>query len=267
MATTAAFSQTDDMTPFYDRDDITIYCGDCLEILPLLAPPFDAIIADLPYGQTANGWDKIIPIGPLWLEYKRLIKKNGAVILFGRQPFTSMLIMSNLEWFKYEWINKKSTATGQLNVNIQPMTAHDNIVVFGEGRITYNKQLAKKPLDLIRNPTRAGPSTNYGSQREYGRTIPLDQTVPTTVLEFNKEFGLHPTQKPLNLMRYLIRTYTNPGELILDNTMGSGTTLEAAQNEGRRAVGIEISEEYCKKARGRLKQQSIFSVVNGRDRT
>lgn len=252
------------MKPYYQRNGITIYCGDCLEVMPGLVEPVDAIIADLPYGTTSCEWDSVISLEQLWDEYKRLIKQNGAIVLTGCEPFTSVLVMSNINWFKYDWIWKKSHATGQLNLNIQPMREHEHVLVFGQGRTTYNLQLTQKPLDKIRAPTRMGLSDCYGSQREYNRTIPVEMRAPTSVLEINSvnhgERGLHPTQKPIALMSHLVRTYTNPGELILDNTMGSGTTLVAAQNEGRQAVGIELSEEYCKIAVERLRQPSLFTL-------
>ena len=223
--------------------------GDCLEVMPTLeSGSVDAIICDLPYGTTNCSWDSVIPFEPLWVQYKRLIKPRGAIVLFGSQPFTSALIMSNIDWFKYEWIWKKTHATGQLNLNVRPMTEHENICVFASGKTTYNLQMTKKPKDKIRAPTRMGMSDCYGAQREYDRTVPIDMRSPTTVLQFGSvnhgERGYHPTQKPVDLLAYLIRTYTNEGETILDNTMGSGSTIVAAIQEGRNAIGIERDADY-----------------------
>ena len=223
--------------------------GDCLEVMPTLADKsIDSIICDLPYGTTNCSWDSVIPFEPLWAQYKRIIKPRGAIVLFGSQPFTSALVMSNIEWFKYEWIWKKTHATGQLNLNVRPMTEHENICVFASGKTTYNLQMTKKPKDKIRAPTRMGMSDCYGAQREYDRTVPIDMRSPTTVLQFGSvnhgERGYHPTQKPVDLLAYLIRTYTNEGETILDNTTGSGSTIVAAIQEGRNAIGIERDADY-----------------------
>lgn len=256
------------MIPFYERDGITIYCGETIATMTELDRPFDAIIADLPYGTTACSWDVVIPFKPLWEQYKRLTR--GAVVLFGSQPFTSVLVMSCPEWFKWETVWHKSHASGHLNCKVMPLREHENLLVFGKGRVTYNPQMTDKLPENIRPWSRgrdnAGDGSNpYGKfNRVAERTIDLDQSYPRSVLKMNTvnhgEKGLHPTQKPLALLAYLIRTYTNPGEIILDNTMGSGTTLVAAQREGRRAVGIEISEEYCKIAVERLKQPTFWSL-------
>lgn len=253
------------ITPFYDRNGITIYCGDCLELMPQLDLVFDAIICDLPYGTTACSWDTIIPFEPLWGNYKRLVKKDGAVVLFGSQPFTSKLVMSNLEWFKCEWVWEKDKATNHLNSWRLPMKQHENILIFCSGSSLYNPQISKKPAYNIkpnsnRKQVNSDGSHTYGAFGKAKRTLKMDEQMPRSVIKVNVDRGYHPTQKPVDLMAYLIRTYTNSGDLILDNCIGSGTTLVAAQNEGRRAVGIEISEEYCRVAVDRLRQPSFFSV-------
>jgi len=251
--------------PYYDRGGITIYCGDCLEIMSLLELLFDAIICDLPYGITACAWDTIIPFEPLWENYKRLVKKDGAVVLFGSQPFTSKLVVSNLEWFKVEWIWEKDKATNHLNSWRLPMKQHENILIFCSGSFLYNPQISKKPAYNIRpNSNRkqvnGDGSHTYGAFGKSKRTLKMDEQMPRSVIKVNVDKGYHPTQKPLTLLQYLIRTYTNPNDLVLDNCAGSGTTLLAAQNEGRRAVGIEISEEYCRVAVDRLRQPGFFSI-------
>lgn len=208
------------------------------------------------FGTTACHWDTVIPFAPLWAQYKRLIKPRGAIVLFGSQPFTSALIMSNAEWFKYEWVWKKTHATGQLNLHVRPMTEHENICIFSSGKTIYNLQLTKKPKDKIRAPTRMGLSDCYGAQREYDRTIPVDLRSPTTVLEFGSvnhgERGFHPTQKPVALLAYLIRTYTNPGDTVLDNCMGSGSTGVACIQERRNFIGIEMDAGYFAIAQERI---------------
>lgn len=247
------------ITPYYNRNGITIYCGDCLEIMPLLEPPFDAIICDLPYGTTACAWDTTIPFEPLWENYKRLKKKNSAVILFGKQPFTTLLAVSNMKQFRYEWIWEKSNGGEFLNANRKPLPRHENILVFYKSLPTYSPQMADgKPYACTSGGGGAAITSDL-SLRGW-RTINTGKRYPTSVLKFSNDTGLHPTQKPVDLMAYLILTYTNPGNLILDNCIGSGTTLVAAQNEGRRAVGIEISEEYCEIAVDRLRQPNFFSI-------
>jgi site-specific DNA-methyltransferase (adenine-specific) len=227
---------------------------------------FDAIICDLPYGTTACSWDTIIPFEPLWENYKRLVKANGAVVLFGSQPFTSKLVMSNLEWFKYEWVWEKNISRGYNGVSIRPLTLHENILVFSRGNISpgnkgnirYNPQ-GLKEYNKKNSRSKRGQTT--GERLNLTNSYLQRYTnYPKSILKFDVAVGLHPTQKPVALLAYLIRTYTNPGEIILDNTMGSGTTLLAAQNEGRQAIGIEISEEYCKIAVDRLRQPSFFSI-------
>lgn len=258
------------MTLYYERDGITIYCGDCLEVMPHLTPPVDAIIADLPYGTTACAWDSVIPFEPLWANYKRLIKRAGAVVLFGSQPFTSDLIMSNRAWFKYEWIwNKRNGGNFQL-ANCQPLKVHENICIFYKDLPAYNPIFT--PADLSNNHKR-GKEKNLNikhvSSKELRYSFTRDETkrYPISILDYdglgnecNANSRLHGSQKPVALMSYLIRTYTNPGELILDNTAGSGTTGVAAQNEGRRCIMIEQDEDYCAIAVDRLRQPSFFSL-------
>jgi site-specific DNA-methyltransferase (adenine-specific) len=254
------------LTPYYDRDGITIYCGDCLDVMPKLEPEFDAIIADLPYGTTACSWDSVIPLDVLWVEYKRLIKTRGAVVLTGSQPFTSKLVMSNLEWFKYEWVWNKVNVTGFLDVKKRPMKKHENVMVFCQGQSTYHPQMsgkATKPFGKMRSGTNKYQIYSGKCGSKFSQGVGYPQSIikfqrPTNMS--GEDYGLHPTQKPVALMSYLIRTYTNPGEIVLDNTMGSGTTLVAAQQEGRWAIGIELSEDYCQIAVERLRQRSLFAV-------
>jgi site-specific DNA-methyltransferase (adenine-specific) len=251
------------MTPYYNSDGITIYCGDCLQVMPELEPEFDAIIADLPYGTTACSWDSVIPLDALWVEYKRLIKRRGAVVLTGSQPFTSKLVMSNLEWFRYEWIWDKRKVTRFLDANRRPLNHIESVLVFGEKLPVYNPQMVNgKPHKRGRKPheTKTGVYGDYKNMISHGNTKYYPKQLITISAVPNGQ--QHPTQKPVDLMAYLIRTYTNPGEIILDNTMGSGTTLVAAQQEGRRAVGIEMDEDYCKIAVERLRQRSLMQVAN-----
>lgn len=249
------------MTPYYNHAGIEIYHGDCLDVLPTLPPQsVDAVIADPPYGTTACKWDSVIPFEPMWAELKRIIKPRGAIVLFGSQPFTSALVMSNPAWFRYEWVWRKSSATGHLNATKIPMKVHDTILVFGDSLPAYHPQLR---ADRVLGGNKKAASDCYGSYNDTAvRTIPIQQGYPQTVVDFNtpfhdREAGLHPTQKPVALLEYLIRTYTNEGDTVLDFTMGSGTTLRAAKNLGRNAIGIEIEERYCEIAARRLSQEVL----------
>jgi site-specific DNA-methyltransferase (adenine-specific) len=227
--------------------------GDCLEWMDVIpAGSVDAIIADLPYQTTSCAWDVMIPFAPLWAHFKRVLKERGAVVLFGGQPFTSALVMSNPGWFRVEWIWKKPMGTNYLNANRDPMKAHENILVFCDGYPTYNPQkiegkgyraIRGAVGDFIRDKSVGGWVTSNDGER-----------YPLTVQEFNQVFQpVHPTQKPLPLLEYLVKTYTNPGDTVLDCTMGSGTTGAACGRLGRRFIGIEKDEAYFEIAVNRIK--------------
>ena len=217
----------------------------------------DMLLVDLPYGTTQNKWDSVIPLEPLWKEYNRICKPSAAMVFTGQQPFTSVLVASNINNFKYEWIWRKSQAVGHLNAKIMPMRAHENILVFGRTKITYNPQMMEKDPKNIRPVGRRAPSDNYGKYNEFAeRSIPLNIRYPQSVETFNNpnrgEAGFHPTQKPVSLFEYLIKTYSNEGDTVLDNTAGSGTTAVAAINTNRRWICIEKDETYFNAAIGRL---------------
>jgi len=214
------------------------------------------ILADLPYGTTACKWDTVIPFKPLWAEYKRLIKPRGAVVLFGSQPFTSALVMSNMEWFKYEWVWEKNLKVGHLNARVRPMVGHESILVFGESFGTYNPQCRKRTTEVKAGNKRNGTSRTYGKEREWYLDRQSNWIMPDTVLKFkavhSSQGRVHPTQKPVALLEYLIRTYTNEGEVVLDNVMGSGSTGVACVNTGRGFVGIEMDAGYFEIAKARI---------------
>jgi len=222
--------------------------GDCLEVMPSIPDKsIDMILCDLPYGTTACKWDTIIPFEPLWKEYKRLIKDNGAIILTASQPFTSALIFSNIDWFKYElvWNKKHGKAPGV--AKYRPMPAHENVLVFGKSKTTYNPQMGEgKPYTDIR-------SSNKRKQNEhkfgYGKGLAIENKgtrYPISVIDIlcAPFEGQHPTQKPVALFEYLIKTYTNEGETVLDNCAGSGTTAIACINTNRNYILIEKEQEY-----------------------
>lgn len=246
--------------------------GDCIDRMKEIeSGTVDMILCDLPYGTTCCSWDIVIPFESLWAEYERVIKENGAIVLFGAHPFTAVLACSNLKLFRYEWIYEKTNATGFLNAKKQPLRAHENALVFYKSQPTYNPQ---KTQGHERQKSRR---KTVGSEC-YGKTLKLtdyDSTerYPRSIQIFSsdkKKSNFHPTQKPVALCEYLILTYTNVGETVLDNTMGSGTTGVACVNTGRGFIGIEKEEKYFKVALERianaekvrdedLKQQDLFS--------
>jgi site-specific DNA-methyltransferase (adenine-specific) len=231
-----------------------LYEGDCLEIMPTLPDKsIDMILCDLPYGTTACKWDTIIPFEPLWKQYKRLIKDNGAIVLTASQPFTSALVMSNPGWFKYEWIWEKDKGANFASCKKTPMKTHENVLVFGGGQ--YFPQMKERPIENIRqNKPRINKSSQTGTvwlcEKSKG-SLPIKY--PESVLKVNacREY-LHPTQKPVALFEYLIRTYTNEGDTVLDNCAGSGTTGIACLNTGRKYILIEKDAAYCEIIRRRI---------------
>lgn len=232
----------------------TFVNADCFDVFPFIEDKsIDAIICDLPYGTTANKWDSVLDLNKLWAEYERIITDNGAIILTATQPFTTQLISSNLKLFKYEIIWVKSRPNGHLEAKNKPMRKHENILIFSKGasangcknRITYNPQGLVKVERYNRNST---DTDNYGSRksRPVGLVTKQEYTnYPTTIWEFGSEGKtIHPTQKPLELMEYLVKTYTNEGDMVLDNTMGSGTTNLACIKLNRKSIGIEKEKQY-----------------------
>lgn len=215
----------------------TLYRGDCLDVMQTIPDrSVDMILCDLPYGTTQNKWDSVIPFDALWLHYARICR--GAVVLTASQPFTSTLVMSNPGSFRYQWVWCKTRAVGHLNAKKMPMNAHEDVLVFGRG--PYNPQ-GLVPHGKINKRSKSGD--NYGKA---GTSNFAEFTnYPSTLLTFQHDAErLHPTQKPVALMEYLIRTYTNEGETVLDNCMGSGTTGIACVNTGRDFIGIEREPKY-----------------------
>ena len=220
--------------------------GDCLEVmLNISNKSIDMILCDLPYGTTACKWDTVIPFEPLWKEYKRIIKDNGAVVLFGNQPFTSIAIVSNLEMFKYCWVWNKVRLSGFQIAKYRPMMQHEDICVFSKGKLKYYPQMieSKKRISWCVNKSESSPlKYNDGIKRQY------NEYYPKSILKFTKpnpKEYLHPTQKPVALFEYLIKTYTNKGDLVLDNCAGSGTTGVACKNLNRNFILIEKEKKYC----------------------
>jgi len=242
-----------------------IYNEDCLEGMKRIPDnSVDMVLCDLPYGTTACKWDTIIPFEPLWEQYKRIIKDNGAIVLTAAQPFTSALVMSNPKMFKYDWTWQKPKGTGHLNAKKQPMRDKEDVLVFYKKQVNYNPQFTSG------NPYKAGKSGKKEKVFEKGHTtygkfkksadIDSENTgtrYPKQVIKFGvvERGTLHPTQKPVALFEYLIKTYTNESETVLDNCMGSGTTAIAALNTGRNFIGFELDETYYNLANKRIEDR------------
>ena len=243
---------------------VQLFCGDCLERMKEMPDKsIDAIITDPPYGTTACKWDSVIPFAPMWEQLKRIIKPNGAIVLFGSQPFTSALIMSNVKMFKYCWVWEKDNATNFLSSKYQPMKKHEDIIVFSQMAITYSTQGNMKyypQMESGKAYTQKSGKQKTEKHNAIARSK-IEQIItknngtrfPCTIQKFSRDKSkIHPTQKPVALMEYLIKTYTNEGETVLDFTAGSGTTGIAAINTNRNAILIEREPEYCEIIKRRI---------------
>ena len=244
-----------------------LFHGDCLEIMSTLPDGcVDMVFADLPYGTTQNSWDSLIPFDKLWEEYGRVVKEDGAIVLTAQPPFDKILACSNLKYFRYEWIWEKNKATGHLNAKKMPMKAHENVLVFYRNLPTYNPQktVGHKPMNAVLprdNIPEPDKKRNYNHvDKRFGNVGGGTDRYPRDVIYFpvinnDDPLKFHPTQKPVALIEYFIKTYSNPGDIILDNCMGSGSTCIAFINTDREYIGIEFEEEYYK-----LAQEWINSV-------
>lgn len=228
--------------------------GDCLEMMKeIKSGSVDMILTDPPYGTTACKWDSIIPLEPMWRQLKRLIRPNGAIVMTASQPFTTTLISSNMKMFKYCWVYRKPQGVDPFMAKIRPLNDIEDIVVFGgKGKTIYNPQVdIGKPYTITRDKkTRLNQIVN--AEFKETTTVNSGSRLPKRILDFKQERGLHPTQKPVALMEYLIKTYTNEGDTVLDFAMGSGTTGVAARNLGRKFIGIELDEGYFQTAKERI---------------
>ena len=242
---------------------VELHHGDCLKILPTLSDnSVDMLLVDLPYGTTACKWDSIIPLDKLWEQYNRICKQNAAMVFTAAQPFTTVLASSNIKNFNYEWIWEKPQGTNPMNSKVMPLKSHENILVFYRKKPTYNPQMCySTPYSgFISDSSKIGEV--YGKQQSKHRDNPERSRFPKTVLKYKQEKGLHPTQKPVGLMEYLIKTYTNEGDTVLDNTMGSGTTGLACMNINRHFIGIESNEKYYNIAKDRLNKPILEALNN-----
>lgn len=233
--------------------NINLYQGDCLEEMKEIKDKsIDMILCDLPYGTTKCKWDVVIPFNKLWEQYNRIIKDNGAIVLFGQEPFSSLLRLSNLDNYKYDWIWDKVKPNGHLVAKYRPMQRTENISVFGKGKLNYyplmiDRDKPKKSKEYSRTEIMGGISNSTG--KTINKKYPQNILVYSNASQKNK---LHPTQKPVELLEYLIKTYTNENDIVLDNCMGSGSTGVACKNLNRSFIGIELDETYFNIAKERI---------------
>lgn len=244
---------------FMDIRNGRFYLGDCLEVMKEIPDGvIDMLLVDLPYGTTACSWDSIIPFDKLWEQYNRICKENAAMVFTASQPFTTALIASNIDNFKYSWVWEKNNITGFMQAKTRPLKSHEDILIFGRFKTAaqYFKGIYNPQSDLKNNGNKKysnkRAAEHITGHRKDGEAKDSKSGYPKDIIKINIEKGFHPTQKPVELFEYLIRTYTNEGDLVLDNTAGSGTTAIAAENTGRKWVCIEQSEEYATKAVERI---------------
>ena len=240
--------------PMTKQDDEVLQ-GDCLELMKDIPDgSVDMILADLPYGTTACKWDTIIPFEPLWEQYKRIIKPNGAIVLTASQPFTSALVMSNPKMFKYEWIWEKTRNSNPFMAKIQPLRHHESVLVFGDKKIKYFPQMTESDGHIVNNGSGRVASDIRGKKWNGKSKISFAKYPKSLFVISNPSISdiKHPTQKPVALFEYLIKTYTNEGDLVLDNVAGSGTTGVACQNLNRNFILMEQEPEYVEIIKKRL---------------
>jgi len=247
-------------------NDIVIYFGEALEVMDILIAKgikVDAVITDLPYGTTACKWDEIIPFDEMWKRIKLLTKERAAIVMTASQPFTSALIMSNVDNFSHEWIWEKPNGTNAFSAKYQPMKTHESIVVFKSSKkaVNYYPQMTEaKPYNWNSKRSK-GEANGYGDLNNDTEIKNSGIRYPRTVQKFKQDRGLHPTQKPLELMKYLVQTYTKLGDLVLDITMGSGTTGVACKSLGRRFIGIELDKTHFATARKRITKEPEEDIL------
>lgn len=246
--------------------NIKLWQGDCLELMKNIPDKsIDMVLCDPPYGTTACKWDSVIPFEPMWKQLNRIIKSNGAICLFGSEPFSSALRMSNIKHYKYDWVWRKNRPTGFQHAKNMPLKEHENIIVFSMGSMGHKKLLGDKRLKYNPQGIESCCIVTHSSNNRFGNivgkrpshkeyTIQTETNYPKTILEFSKENknNLHPTQKPVALLEYLIKTYTNERETVLDFTMGSGSTGVACENTNRNFIGIELDKDYFNIAQERI---------------
>lgn len=237
-----------------DVSGSALFNADCMDILPLIPDKsVQLILADLPYGTTQNKWDSVLPLDLLWKQYERIIDDNGCIVLTADGIFTGFLMMSKPKWFKYKLIWDKKSTSGFLNAKKMPLRRHEDILIFAKGKTTYNPIMEKRGKPRKKGGYVGGNKGNYGSHKEDVKFN--NEYYPTSIIEIsnaNQKAKQHPTEKPLELMRWIISTYSNDGELVLDNTMGVGTTCLGAKELNRKFIGIEKEVKYYELAVARV---------------
>jgi len=236
--------------PYYMNNYVTIYYAPYEEMLPRIDIKADMVLTDPPYGMTACKWDSVIDFKQFWSIIKGVVKPTTPIVITGSQPFSSLMVASNLNWFKYEWIWKKNAGSNFAQMKNQPMKEHENVMVFSKGQHSYHPIMQERAAS---GKERVRTKVNYHTNAEVygGKLIGRENNMrpelryPSSVQLFNRDRGLHPTQKPLDLFEYMVKTYTEPGELVIDCFMGSGTTALACQRLKRYCIGIESDEKYC----------------------
>lgn len=253
---------------------IELHNGDCLEVMKTIKDhSVDLILCDLPYGTTACKWDNIIPFDKLWEQYNRILKENGAIVLFGSEPFSSQLRLSNLKWYKYDLYWKKEKPTNFMQLKRRAGKVTENICVFYNKQCTYNPQMIKYNGKSVTNSFSEKSKNNYSSivSANSNGSLKLHEykdtgyRYPNDILEFNRvplRQYVHPTQKPIPLLEYLIKTFSNEGDLVLDNCMGSGSTGVACKNTNRNFIGIELDKNYFEIAKSRIENTEVNTLEN-----
>lgn len=252
---------------FYDTEAVgRSICvnADCMDVLRMIPDQsVDMVLCDLPYGTTACKWDVIIPFEPLWAEYRRVTKPNAAIVLTASQPFSATLVASNLQDFKYQWVWEKGRPSNPQLAKIQPLKVHEDILVFCRGKAPYHPQGLIEIPEAERKVHK--PETNSLGHCKRKPYVQTHTGYPKSIVSFTPERGLHPTQKPVALIEYLLQTYTNEGDVVLDNTMGSGTTGVACENTNRNFIGIERDPQYFKVATERVNTAWVAQASLGFD--
>lgn len=244
--------------------NIILKQGDCLELMKEISDgSIDMILCDLPYGTTACKWDTIIPFEPLWEQYNRIIKDNGAIVLFGSEPFSTELRHSNLRMYKYDWVWDKKIPSGMSYARFQPMRQTENISVFCKGKTIYNPQMIKRNKPIKGGGMSKGETTNNQKLKPLHKTYEYKNPVNLIAFDKIRKGSKHPTQKPVALLEYLVKTYTNEGDVVLDNCMGSGSTGVACVNTNRKFIGIELDKGYFDIACNRIAEAQKVGVASG----
>ena len=242
---------------------IQLFNEDCIETMKRIPDgSIDLMLTDIPYGTTQNEWDILPDLSVIWFEWERILKSNGAWIFTAQQPVSSRLVVSRVGFFRYEWIWEKVQGTGHLNANRMPLKIHENILIFYRMLPTYNPQKIKGKKRTVKRNGEAAKTTNYGKFTEISKSE-YDDYMPTDIIKFDRDSEqIHPTQKPVDLFRYLIKTYSNEGDTVFDGYTGSGTTAIACIKEKRNFIGSELNKEYFDKAMQRIRieqmQPSLF---------